>query len=279
MSYKLFKLAMISFLLALTVACSSSSSDDPNNDDGIGNGNDSSDSGDTTDDSGDNTDDNVATADIGLSTSVLNDSHRFDNPSSRVRVSVSNSASVAGNLDYTIRFTNLTNNQPISPVAVILHRAGYASFTDGVSASTNLEQMAEGGDNSFIISEAMAAAEYITHDSTAGPVPPKSIASDIVLSLPAVDADDVRLTVLGMLVNTNDAFTGLNAMDISNMTDGDVRSFNAPTWDSGTELNTETAASMPGPAAGGEGFNSARDDIFDRVHFHTGVVTNALADI
>ncbi len=32
---------------------------------------------------------------------------------------------------------------------------------------------------------------------------------------------------------------------------------------------------MPGPDFGGEGFNPARDDLFDRVHFNQGAVTSA----
>lgn len=57
------------------------------------------------------------------------------------------------------------------------------------------------------------------------------------------------------------------------------------TWDAGTEANTETAATMPGPAAsaaggGGEaaGYDVVRDDLADAVRLHQGVVTSANAD-
>ena len=43
-------------------------------------------------------------------------------------------------------------------------------------------------------------------------------------------------------------------------------------WDSGTELNDELAATIPGPAGGGEGFNTTRDDN-DVVSFHSGVIS------
>ncbi|MGI9283362.1 MAG: spondin domain-containing protein [Endozoicomonas sp.] len=43
---------------------------------------------------------------------------------------------------------------------------------------------------------------------------------------------------------------------------------------SGTEANTESAGTMPGPADNGEGFNSARDDFADEVRMHSGVVTS-----
>ena len=47
---------------------------------------------------------------------------------------------------------------------------------------------------------------------------------------------------------------------------------NMNVWDSGTELNDELAATIPGPAGGGEGFNTTRDDT-DVVSFHPGVIS------
>ena len=50
----------------------------------------------------------------------------------------------------------------------------------------------------------------------------------------------------------------------------------ARAYDTGTEANTESADTVPGPAAGGgaqEGFNAARDDVRDAVFVHAGVIT------
>jgi len=44
-------------------------------------------------------------------------------------------------------------------------------------------------------------------------------------------------------------------------------------YDAGTEANSETSATVPGPAGGGTGFNVVRDDV-DRVSLHSGVVSN-----
>ena len=65
-------------------------------------------------------------------------------------------------------------------------------------------------------------------------------------------------------------------MDISNLMAGESISFTARSYDAGTEFNTETAASIPGPASGGagEGYNEARDDIADHVTMHPGVVSS-----
>jgi hypothetical protein len=79
-----------------------------------------------------------------------------------------------------------------------------------------------------------------------------------------------------MLVNTNDAIAALNRIDISTLNSNESMRVNALSYDTGTEANTETAATMPGPAAAGgaqEGFNAVRDDVRDSVFVHAGVVT------
>ncbi|ASP49006.1 spondin domain-containing protein [Cognaticolwellia beringensis] len=190
-----------------------------------------------------------------------------------------------GNLAvYTVQLTNLTYGQPFSPAAVVLHEPGFNTFIDGETASLGLEQLAEGGDPTGLMSEALAATQYLDAVTTPGATPPRSIGVMSTLLVPLLDIDDLRISFTTMLVDTNDAFTGLNSANISNMTVGQTISFMAPTWDAGTEANTETASTMPGPAASGAGgggasagFDATRDDLFDLVHFHRGVVTSANA--
>jgi len=175
---------------------------------------------------------------------------------------------------FTVQVTNLTNAQPLSPVGIVFHAQGFNAFIDGEPASLGIEQLAEGGSNAELLSEAEAAAEFLVSASTAGPVPPRSISDAVELRFPSDQLDTARLTLATMLVHTNDAFSALNAANISTMQAGETREFFGPTWDSSTEANDELGLNMPGPDFGGEGFNSVRDDLFDRVHFHQGVVTN-----
>ena len=177
---------------------------------------------------------------------------------------------------FEIRITNLTQAQPISPVAVMLHNSGFNSFVDGETASPALELLAEGGDNADVLGEVQASVLHVASASTEGPVMPASISEALSFSVARGELGDLRLSVIGMLVLTNDAFTGTNAADISDMAVGETRRLTGPTWDSGTEANTETAATLPGLA--GEGFNVARDDPVNRVRFHQGVVTSASVD-
>lgn len=190
-----------------------------------------------------------------------------------------------GNLAiFTVQLTNLTYGQPFSPAAIVLHEPGFNTFMDGETASIGLEQLAEGGNPAELMSEALAATQYLDAIVTDEATPPRSIGAMSTLFVPLLDIDNLQISFTTMLVDTNDAFTGLNAANISNMAVGQTKSFMAPTWDAGTEENTETASTIPGPAAvaaggGGAsaGFDAERDDLFDMVHFHRGVVTIANA--
>jgi hypothetical protein len=184
----------------------------------------------------------------------------------------SNNTEVVEDAQFNITTTNLTNAQIMSPVAVIMHNSGYHNFIDGESASLAVETLAEGGDNAPLLEAAATAEQYIASGS-AGPVLPSAVGATLTLDVPADQLSDLRLSVMSMLIRTNDAFTGLNAIDISNMEVGSSRTFTAPTWDAGTELDDEVGVNMPG--AGGEGFNATRNDRIDLVRFHNGVVTSS----
>ncbi len=165
---------------------------------------------------------------------------------------------------YDVSVTNLTYAQPISPVAVALHNEG-KFWEIGSPASVALETLAESGDNSALLAE----SNVLAGSGGAGVIMP-GMSETISVSLE--DTAPQMLSVATMLVNTNDAFTGINAMDISNMAVGESISVRTRSYDSGTEKNSEQMATIPGPAGGGEGFNAARDDV-DFVAMHPGVVS------
>ena len=166
---------------------------------------------------------------------------------------------------YQVTVTNLTHAQPMSPVAVVLHNEGQL-WQIGESASNALEVMAESGDNSGLLSDAIAMAS----ESGVGILAP---GMSETISVSIVDTEPMMLSVATMLVNTNDAFTGVNAMALTNLPAGESISLTAGSYDAGTEKNSELMSSIPGPAGGGEGYNEMRDDV-DFVAMHPGVVTS-----
>ena len=163
---------------------------------------------------------------------------------------------------YQVTVTNLTNSQPLSPVGVVLHQAGNLWTVGGVP-SVELEKMAEGGDNSGLLALGVASA------SGAGAIGP---GGSETINVTVQDVMDAKLTVATMLVNTNDGFSGLNAWDLSILELGDTWTTVAGVYDAGSEVNSEAAGTMPGPADGGEGFNAMRQDT-GYVAMHPGVVS------
>ena len=176
---------------------------------------------------------------------------------------------------FTVEVTNLTYAQPLSPPALVLHDSVYELFSEGSTASLGLEELAESGSNVALLDEAQAddsVMQTLAGDSLILP------GSSQVFTL-RIDAEfeeeleNTQLSLITMLINTNDAFTGEKNIDIFQLEVNQSKSHNGVVWDSGTEENTESAASIPGPAGNGEGFNSSRENDIDKIVFHPGVVS------
>ncbi len=165
---------------------------------------------------------------------------------------------------YEVTVQNLTQGQPLSPVAVVLH--GDATlWSVGEAASEPLEVLAEGGDNSGFIDD----DSFYATVSGAGPIGPGNSES---VTVTVMDQDASFMTVATMLVNTNDAFVGITGHSLAELEPNETMTMKLPALDAGTEANSEVAGTIPGPADGGEGYNSARDDS-GVVSFHPGVVS------
>ncbi len=170
--------------------------------------------------------------------------------------------------EYSISVTNLTHAQPLSPPMALIHRNDVELWNIGEAASVELEQMAEGGDTDALL--------------TLHPLNPQYQGSNIILpgetlifTITTQAKDINRLTLAGMLVNTNDAFSGVNSLELNQLQKGQTTVYYAPVYDAGTEFNSELSGTIPGPEDGGEGFNAARDDVTSVVTLHSGIVSNA----
>lgn len=165
---------------------------------------------------------------------------------------------------YQVTVANLTNAQPLSPIAVLLHNTGEI-WQIGQPASSILENLAESGDNSGILT-----ANFGLSNATNGDVVLPGTNVEIVIS--SSDDNALYLSLATMLVNTNDAFSGLNRIDLSLLAVNASLNYRVAVYDAGTEGNFELSGTIPGPADGGEGFNEVRDDV-DYVAMHPGVVS------
>lgn len=169
-------------------------------------------------------------------------------------------------VEYEITFTNLTNGQPISPPAVLLHGSDDQIWTVGDAASTALELLAESGDSSELVASSWVENSFVSE----GPALPGTSANVTVIYDNIGDVDYISFA--SMLGNTNDAFTGLSKIDLSDFALNDSVKYNTVAYDAGTEANTESAETVPGPAADGEAYNPDRDDV-DMVTMHNGIIS------
>ncbi|WJT10638.1 spondin domain-containing protein [Vibrio harveyi] len=171
---------------------------------------------------------------------------------------------------YTINVANLTANQPMSPLAILAHNDKYKLFEIGKSSSVELEHLAEGGSNAELLA-LKDSNDYVYQTLSGNGLVLPGSSDSVTFTVDPHKAGYV--SVASMFVNTNDAFVGETGLSLKSLAVGESYEMSMNIWDSGTELNDELAATIPGPAGGGEGFNAARNDTNDVVAFHAGVVS------
>ncbi|EKO3823121.1 spondin domain-containing protein [Vibrio harveyi] len=171
---------------------------------------------------------------------------------------------------YTINVANLTANQPMSPLAILAHNDKYKLFEIGKSSSIELEHLAEGGSNAELLA-LKDSNDYVYQTLSGNGLVLPGSSDSVTFTVDPHKAGYV--SVASMFVNTNDAFVGETGLSLKSLAVGESYEVSMNVWDSGTELNDELAATIPGPAGGGEGFNAARNDTNDVVAFHAGVVS------
>ena len=193
-------------------------------------------------------------------------------------VALSSVAPMASATQFDVRITNLSNAIYYTPFLVAAHPAGNTLFTTGQPASANLQAMAEGGDISGLVTDVTALGATVVENPASGLLAP---ATSVEFSMNTDGTSNDRLSIVSMLLPTNDAFAGLNAVEIPTAPGTYV--FNVPAYDAGTEANDEllTGGGAPGapgmPAdpgglAGTGGTGAASVDANPNVHIHRGTL-------
>lgn len=193
-------------------------------------------------------------------------------------------------VDYSVKIENLTHSSYFGPLLVSAHPAGALLFTSGLPASMNLQKLAEGGDISGLETDLMAVGANNVANPAAGLLMP---GKHTTASLVGPATANTQLSIVAMLVPTNDGFVTLNNITLPTMPGTYTYLLNA--YDAGTEANDEIRGSgvrgMPGmPVApplealvgtGGTGIGATAEGF---VHIHRGVLgdhntTGGMSDI
>jgi len=192
---------------------------------------------------------------------------------------------------YSVDIQNLTRGSYFTPLLVAAHPAGTSLFTSGMAASAHLQAMAEGGSISGLDMDVMDVNGQTVTNPAAGLLSPGSTTT---ADLGEVDEENTKLSIVAMILPTNDGFVGLNSLTLP--TEPGTYTYWLNAYDAGTEANDEIRGSgasgepgMPVPpplealvGAGGTGVPGVTAEGF--VHIHRGVLgdnsaTDGMSDI
>ena len=165
---------------------------------------------------------------------------------------------------HKVTITNITRGQTFTPVLVASHRAGITLFEAGAPANPEIEAMAESG-NIGPLKDLLGHMRGVYDISDSGGLLfPGDSVTVTVRSKSGAD----RISLVGMLIPTNDSFVALNNVRASRNHRPVI--YEAPAYDAGTETNDELCASIPGPVCGGAAL-SPDDDGEGYVHISAGI--------
>jgi len=147
--------------------------------------------------------------------------------------------------EITVDIENLTRSIYFTPLAVAAHAEGSQLFTSGAAASSEVQAMAEGGDIASL--ETLLEGWSATQDNNpaAGLLFPGASTTS---TLNTDGTSNTQLSVVAMMLPTNDAFIALNAITIP--TEAGVYTFLVNAYDAGTEANDEIRGSGASGEAG-----------------------------
>ena len=169
---------------------------------------------------------------------------------------------------YRVTIENIsTGFQPLSPAGVAVHSRWTDVWSTGAPATNAVAAVAEDA-NGGVFADTYSQVHGVKQAFVGGAAP-AGPGGTIEFEFDARRGD--RISLVSMLVNTNDAFTGLDAVKLRNGT----RVYEVGAYDAGTEVNNESASHIPGPV-GGNAF--VRDPEGTVIALHAGVQGGADLD-
>ena len=184
----------------------------------------------------------------------------------------------------TIEITNISNALYYTPLLVSAHNKRTHIFEPGVPASASLQEMAEGGDISGLMTDLSSIGANNVANPAAGLLAPGASTTATL----KMTKRNRYLSIAAMLLPTNDGFVGLDAYKIPKKEGRYTVYLNG--YDAGTEANDEVinGAGAPGSAGipadpggnsgtGASGVTGA--DHNSSVHIHRGIVGGSNSDL
>lgn len=146
---------------------------------------------------------------------------------------------------WKITIENLTNPeaQPFSPPLFVVHDRRVYVWRTGQIASHAIAAVMEDANNA-VAESAYNSLSGVSHAFTGpgGPLAPGTSRSYTVTT----NGPFRRLSIVTMLVNTNDGFTGLDSLRLTRQR----RTIPTIAYDAGSEKNNQLKAFIPGPCCG-----------------------------
>jgi hypothetical protein len=158
---------------------------------------------------------------------------------------------------YTVTVTNLTAAQYLTPPNFAAHDRGVDVFQVGRPASNGVQQVAENGGVPVLAAELASAIDGpglgVSGVGADAPIGPGQSATF------SFTTDARRLSLVAMLICTNDGFAGLDARALPRH-DGQTRRYRVRAYDAGTEINTELRQDVPPAPFCGDGPGSGESN-------------------
>lgn len=178
---------------------------------------------------------------------------------------LSSTVFASDNKMFEVTVTNITKGEIFTPILVASTHRGFKLFKKGAPAGTDLEIIAESGNNAPLADSLISAGYALdTASAQAGLVPGASITLTV-----RMNEEYNHITVASMLVPSNDAFFAVNGE--RGPKEKHTKIFESPAYDAGTENNDELCANIPGPGfiCNGEGFSAASGEGY--IYIHPGI--------
>ena len=169
---------------------------------------------------------------------------------------------------YEVVLENLTSatgpgaSQPFSPPVLVTHKSRVSLFRVHHYASDELRQIAEDAVNGPMVEKLEDSQKVLAVAQGTGVIFPGSSASFTIDARRGYH----KFSLVSMLVNTNDAFTGISG---ANLPLKGEKVYYLYAYDAGTEQNTELTDHIPGPCCGNP---LVRVPTRERISIHQGIL-------